>query len=477
MTVKSRQEASVGTGQEGTAIPLAGESAKAGRFGFARRPMLPWIDTGQGNILSWLIPWIRKGGFALLDQGLISGSNFVISILLARWLVPDQYGSYAVAFGVLVLVVLVYQSLVLEPMAVFGASSYRASLRNYLHSVLRIHLLLWVPILLLLGIAVVFTRTSGQSAGLSGALGGVMVAAPCVLLFWLARGTFYVKLSPASAAAGAAVYSSLALAGLYVVYRKGWLSPFTAFLLMALAALATGAVLLVRLRRSLVSGGEVFATYDIWRRHWGYGRWALASCIAGWLPAYVYYPLLSSFSGMSQSGQLKALMNLTLPLEQAKAAMSLLLLPFAAGMYERQGETGASSMAGKITFLTVAAGIVYWSILIPLQKPLFHLLYSNRYLEVAHLLPLVALGSIFYSAAFGGAIVLRAMDSPGALFGAFGLATALSLLVGIPATKMFGLTGAIWGSNIADIASLIMVLLVLRYKLAGKAKPAASFVS
>src|SRR5260370_23428769 len=103
------------------------------------------VADSRGNILSWLSPWIRKGGFALLDQGLISGSNFIISILLARWLMPDQYGSYAIAFGVFVLVVLVYQSLVLEPMAVFGASSYRDSLRDYLRSVLRLHLLLWVP--------------------------------------------------------------------------------------------------------------------------------------------------------------------------------------------------------------------------------------------------------------------------------------------------------------------------------------------
>lgn len=476
MSLESKQKISsrFGTGPAVSAITVGEESVNAVRSGSARSST---TGTGAANIFSWLIPWVRKGGFALIDQGFISGSNFIISILLARWLMPEQYGSYAVAFGVFVLVVLVYQSLVLEPLAVFGASSYSDSLRNYLRSVLRIHFLLWLPMALLMGVAIVVTRISGASSGLSGALGGVLVAAPCVLLFWLARGTFYVRLSPASAAAGAAVYSSVALAGLYVVYRNGWLSPFTAFLLMAFAALATGTVLFVRLYKTVAPGNRSFATWDIWRRHWGYGRWALASCIAGWIPAYIYYPLLSTFSGMSQSGELRALTNLTLPLDQAKAAMSLLLLPYAAGIYERQGKRGISSVAGKITFSTVAAGTVYWSILIPLQRPLFHLLYSGRYLEVAHLLPLVALGSVFYSAAFGAAIVLRAMDSPGALFGAFGVATAFSLLVGIPATKMFGLTGAIWGSNIADIASLIMVLLVLRYKLANRAKLAADLAS
>src|SRR5258708_26936586 len=74
--------------------------------------------------LGRLVPWAAKGGFALADQGLISGSNFVISILLARWLVPEQYGAYAVAFGIFILLTVLYQSLLLEPMAVFGGSVY-----------------------------------------------------------------------------------------------------------------------------------------------------------------------------------------------------------------------------------------------------------------------------------------------------------------------------------------------------------------
>jgi len=448
--------------------PVSGE----GPVEASLRQPLSALFFGEAGIVARLVPWARKGGFALLDQGFISGSNFVIAILLARWLTPEQYGTYAVAFGVFVLVVIVYQSLVLEPLAVFGASSYRDSLRNYLRSVIRIYAVLWIPILALLGAGVLYVRVSGQSAGFPGALLGVMIAGPCVLLFWVGRGTFYVRLAPAFAAAGAVVYSCLALGGLYLADRRGYISPFVAFLLIAIAALGTAIVLFFLLNRNLPSGGESLPTWTIWNRHWGYGRWALASCVAGWIPAYIYYPLLSSFSGMSQSGQLKALMNLTLPLEQTKAAMSLLLLPYAATVYQREGESGASSVAGKITFFTAGIGIVYWSVLIPLQKPLFHLLYSDRYLEVAHLLPIVALGSVFYSGALGAAIVLRAIDNPGLLFGAFGAATVLSLLVGIPATKMFGLPGAIWGSNIADIASLVIAVLVLRYKLAMKPKPA-----
>src|ERR1019366_3825617 len=61
------------------------------------------------------LPWAGKGSLALLDQGLISGSNFLIGILLARWLVPEQYGAFSLAFSVFLLLSYVYHSLLSEP--------------------------------------------------------------------------------------------------------------------------------------------------------------------------------------------------------------------------------------------------------------------------------------------------------------------------------------------------------------------------
>jgi len=419
------------------------------------------------TLLARLIPWVSKGGFAILDQGLISGSNFIVSILLARWLVPEQYGAYAVAFGIFVLLSLVYQSLVLEPMAVFGGSAYRDGLRGYLRSLLWIHITISVAIVVVFGASALGAELL-HSGVLAGALAGVSIASPCILVFWLARRTFYLELSPGKAASGAFIYSLLVLAALYFLFRRGLLSPFTAFALMGFAALGTGFYLSQRLRAELPRGASVPRVSEVWPRHWAYGRWALASCVAGWIPAYIYYPLLSSFGSMAQSGQLKALMNLTLPMEQTKGALSLLLLPYAAGVLHRHGKSKAGSLSITMTLVTSGGAIAYWAIILPFTKPVFQHLYSGKYMEVAHLLPVVALGSIVWSAAFGPAISLRAMESPASVFIAFSLATVLSLFVGIPATWIWGLKGAIWGSNLADVLSMVIVVVVLRLKIANR---------
>src|ERR1019366_6540962 len=83
--------------------------------------------------------WQRRGFFALVDQGLISGSNFIVAILLARWLAPGQYGGYALAFEAFLFLSVVYGALILEPMSVFGASIYKNDFQAYLGVLLRIH--------------------------------------------------------------------------------------------------------------------------------------------------------------------------------------------------------------------------------------------------------------------------------------------------------------------------------------------------
>jgi O-antigen/teichoic acid export membrane protein len=416
--------------------------------------------------LKRLIPWVSKGGFAILDQGLISGSNFLTSVLLARWLAPAQYGAYAVAFGIYVLLTVVYQSLMLEPMSVFGGSSYRNCLRGYLVSLFWVHATLSLTICLVFGAFAVAAQTMAHSEGLGGALAGVTIASPFILGFGMVRRGFYLELSPAKSALGAFVYSAFSIAALYALYHRGLLSAFSAFLLMGLAAAATTFYLFLRLRAELRPSDSAPRVREAWKRHWGYGRWALASSVAGWIPAYIYYPLLSSFGNIVHSGQLKALMNFTLPMEQTKAALGMLLLPYAARVQDKEGRSSASTLSMRMTLVSLGGAVAYWALILPLQNTVFRFLYSGRYMEVAHLLPVIAFGSIVWSAAYGPAIALRAMESPASVFVAFSLATGLSLLIGIPATWAFGLKGAIWGSNLADVLSLVFVLLVLRRKIA-----------
>jgi O-antigen/teichoic acid export membrane protein len=413
-----------------------------------------------GSRLSGL-PWVKKGSLAIVDQALISGSNFLIGILLARWLPPDQYGAYALAFSTFLLLSLAYQSLLLEPQSVFGSSAYLDSPRQYLGALLWAHGALALAIFIILGISAGAAHELGGPGNFSGALAGVAFAAPCILLFWLARGACYVRQAPQHAAAGALLYSVLVLGGLLVLFPRGLLSPFTAFVLMGLGALATSTVLLIRLNPTLKLGRDNPTLSRVAQQHWIYGRWALASSVMTWIPWNIHYALLGHFSGMAAAGGLRALVNLMLPLAQSCNALSLLITPYASRTHAQGGAASLDGLSWRITSLFVGGGVAYWAVIILLRASALRFLYDGRYGALAHLVPWVAIASVLWTAVYGPAIVLRAKQAPALVFCAYSASAAIALVTAAPASRAFGLQGTVWAIILSSAVGLAVALFLV----------------
>lgn len=419
----------------------------------------------DGFALAKLVRWMTKGGLAVLDNGLISGSNFLLGILLARWLAPEEYGAYALSFSLFILVGFLYQALLLEPLSVFAGSTYRDNLRGYLKKALTIHWAISLPTGVLIALGALVSKAFGHSLVLPIALAGMAIATPFLCIHAMARRSFYLKLSPGPAALGAAFYCAMVTGGVFLVYRGGWLTSFTAFLIMAGAAVFSAGVMLWQLNSALDPATGEPRLSEIWRKHWEYGSWALATCVVGWIPNYVYIPLVSAFSGMAAAGELRALMNLAAPVLQTYAALSMLFLPFAARMSEEQPEA-APGLTRKLAILFVFGAVAYWAVIIPLRQPLFQFLYAGKYMGSAYLIPLFGVETIVWSASLGPAIVLRGMKSPQSLFYANGAASVVALLAGLPATKFFGLKGVIWSMILANAVYVIVAFVLYGRKVA-----------
>ena len=419
----------------------------------------------KGFALAKFLRWMTKGGLAILDNGLISGSNFLLGILLARWLAPEEYGAYALSFSLFILVGFLYQALLLEPLSVFAGSNYRDNMRGYLKKALTIHWAISLPTGVVIAAGALVAKAFGHSLVLPVALAGMAIATPFLCIHAMARRSFYLKLSPGPAAFGAAFYCAMVTGGVYLVYRGGWLSSFSAFLIMAGAALFSACVMLWQLNSALDPATGEPRLSEIWHKHWEYGSWALATCVVGWIPNYVYIPLVSTFSGMAAAGELRALMNLAAPVLQTYAALSMLFLPFAARMSEEKPEA-ATGLTRKLAMLFVFGAVAYWAVIIPLRQPIFQFLYAGKYMGSAYLIPLFGLETIVWSASLGPAIVLRGMKSPQSLFYANGAASVVALLAGIPATKFFGLKGVIWSMILANALYVVVAFVLYGRKVA-----------
>jgi O-antigen/teichoic acid export membrane protein len=405
--------------------------------------------------------WIKKGSLAVLDQGLISGSNFLISVLLARWMSASEYGAYALAFSIFLLFLISYQALILEPMCVFGPAQYRECEPEYFGTLLRMHAMFTVATAAIMLASSLALWKLAMPHFLIGALHGVMFAAPCVLLFWLARRVFYLRIMPGGAVVGAVLYCLILMLGLWVLYRHELLSPFTAFLLMGIGALAASFLLLTRLKLPLRRSAAFPRLGIVTQEHWRYGKWALASAAVAWVPWNCTYILIGSFHGMAATAELKALLNLVLPMQQSFAAFSLILIPYASRLTYDSGMSGVQSLSRRIAWLFAAGAFAYWFLIIIFRERAIHLFYGGKYMDVVHLVPWVAFVSILVGAVQGHMIVLRGMQAPSSIFAVEFTTSAICMAVGIPAIWFFGIRGAVAALVLASAGGLIAAILEL----------------
>jgi O-antigen/teichoic acid export membrane protein len=408
------------------------------------------------------VSWVKKGALSVIDQALISGSNFVVSILLARWLVPEQYGAYALAFECFLLLYVVYTALILEPMCVFGPSVYRDQPQEYLSMLVRLHLGAAVSIVLIFIGSAWVVHELAQSRSLAWALAGVALGGPCILFFWLVRRAMYIRFAPQAAVAGSSLYCAAMLGGLFASYELRVVSPFVAFLLMAGGSLAAGTLMLIRLKSSGVALVRPLCLREVVRKHWIYGRWALLGSLAISVPGMIYYPLLSGLRGLAEAGSMKALLNFSSPVGQFFSALFLLFLPYAAQSHHEDGPTRIERLAWRFTLLFAGMAAAYWVAFLVFTRPIIRFAYGGRYLEVASLIPWLALGCVLQIAASVQATALRAIQSPALVFVAFGAAGLVAAVIGFPAVWAFGLRGAIFTSVLSSGTALLASSVLLR---------------
>ena len=70
-----------------------------------------------------IIAILNKGMASIIEQGLFSGISFITSLLLGRWLIPEDYGAYSVAMSIFLLLAGLYTSLILEPLKYIWTSN------------------------------------------------------------------------------------------------------------------------------------------------------------------------------------------------------------------------------------------------------------------------------------------------------------------------------------------------------------------
>ncbi len=310
-------------------------------------------------------------------------------IFLARRAGPETYGAYMLLFAAFLLIANAHQALLLEPANVLAFSLFPGRNDRYLRVVLRLHGVFTAAFLALGGAALWLAPRLGMKTLLVNALSGMVIAVPCVLLFWLARAFAYLEFAPAAAVRGSAVYGGVLLVSILGVARLRGLTPESGYCCVAAASLAASLRLLVtRLPWGHADAGEP-GTGQVWARHWNFGRWGLGTVGLSWAQTNSISFISGSLLGLRDVGGLNALVALLLPMLQVLNSAARLALPRIAQIYTLHGAGATRRPVIRVAFVLVTLTAAYALAISALRGTIFHHLYGERFMAYAWLVPLM----------------------------------------------------------------------------------------
>lgn len=269
------------------------------------------------------------GFWSMVDQGIVSAGNFATTILLARALLPAEYGIYALLLALMLFMVSVHSALVAYGLSLQGAAGTDAELRP------------------LVGGSVVLTAGLGTALGMATGATALFFhrasAAPWIflaVLFWLLQETtrraLMSRLQHRLATWGDALSylgQAACITVLFVLHR---LTLASAFVAIAMTSAAGCAVQAAQLKLTFA---DCRGALRLVPRFWAVGRWALLAQIAqGFVGQAVLWIL--ALGGLTEVASFQAVLNLLRVTNPVAFAIGSVVLPAVAAVPQTNPAAG-----------------------------------------------------------------------------------------------------------------------------------------
>ncbi len=383
----------------------------------------------------------------MADQGVASSTNFVLNILLARWLVARDYGAYSVCWSALLVLAAFHNALILEPMTVVGPAAYGDRLNSYFRANNHLN---WL-VSLVLAIAGLLFAFFYREPVVRQCLLVMSLCVPGYLLLLTARRKQYVVNQPKRALLLSVVYSPLVFGVIGGFRMSGRLSAAT-----GVAAFGVAWFSVFFLRSD--SHGEGITLKEVARNNWRYGKWLFASAILAVGASDVQTLLLSMLVDLKAAGALRALMNFVLPLSQLLTVFSIYALP---RLSSRAKEWGTHQLLTRgLLFPAALVGMAaaYLGILLLVGGRAEQFLYAGKMQAYMRWLPLLAGSALMSGIGAAFSTLLRAVQNSQHAFIAGVTGSAVGVGCAFLLQRNLGVGGALWSLLAANASSAMVII-------------------
>jgi O-antigen/teichoic acid export membrane protein len=390
------------------------------------------------------LPAIRQLGFSVVDQVLAVGGMFLVNISLARTQTKEAYGIFALSYSAFTLLAGLHNAAIVETYTIYGSGRYRGHFRSYSRLLWRSNLLLVIATTAALTLAWRLLAWVLPSLGSPTGLGMALACGMPLTALFLRR-TFYMRRRPDLAARLSFVFFGICATLLWISFRAGVLSGFSAFLIVA-----AGWGLSATFMASELPGraaGEDFMELEprYWAEHWKYARWVLVTAFVFQLTTQGYYWLAAGLVSVKEVANLRALLNVVVPMDQVFTATNLLMLPMLCARYESASVAGVVSLWKVYCASWFAMTCAFAGIVNILGRPVMHFLYSGAFDDVSSLVGMLALLPLVMGIGHTINAALKAAERPDVVFTAYVFSGAVTFIAGVPLVTHLGLRGAVYG--------------------------------
>lgn len=401
------------------------------------------------NYLSW--ETTCTGLATIIDQTIVSGTSFCLSVIIARKCSKEELGMYVLGMSIVLFVVGFQNSLITMPYMFYSPRPDGRIDVQYAGSTLTHALgLSIIVIVVLVGVAGIVAYPLGVSG-----LGRIVWVLAGVITFILlreyARRICFAWLQPGTAIVMDLLAATVQIGGLVYFSRLGLLSATWAYWATGLGCGLAALWWLVSWRQNFeVRLSRVTSDF---LRNWSFGKWIFAGGLIYTARSDLYPWFLAGLHGTAATATFAACMGVTLFANPFFIALSNFLGPKAAHNFANGGIAALRRMVYKATFLIAVAMVLFTVAILIGGNRLVILIYGNQYAGGGAIISVLVLSLLAGAVTLGLDAALCAMNLPSAIFYANGLGLCVTVFVGFWMAKYYGPLGAAYGLLAASIVT------------------------
>ncbi|MDQ7786907.1 MAG: MATE family efflux transporter [Thermodesulfovibrionales bacterium] len=387
----------------------------------------------------------KTGYWAIIDQAIVSISNFFVAFFLARNISQYEFGIFSLGYAIMIFVNSIQYSIITSPMMVLSAPLEGQNKQAYFSSlaILQVYLGLILTIIML-SIGILFNNFM---------IGKMIIVMSLIIFMYMGqeyiRRNLFAVLENSKALLNDFICYGTQMIGIVILFKFNKLSWESAFLTIGITS---GIALLFGLYQ--IKGIWNMQSLDlrnVAKKNWIYGKWLLASNLATYTSSQAYLFISALMLGPSASGALRAVQNVFGPTHIFLSGFTNFVPQIATNRYISGGFSKLKEFLGKMAFVLVALIAFYGIIICSMPEYILNLFYKDRYAGYGYLLIIFAISYIVNTISLVLNYGLRVIQKTRVIFNAYIGSSIITAFVSIPLIHYLKLEGAVIGILLAGL--------------------------